>query len=84
MQLFSCRDSALGQFLNPFAAPATGMAVRSFSDEVNNPQSPLHAHPEDYELYHVGDFDPESGVITPQVPPNSLARAKDLIVKKAA
>lgn len=78
VKLFCVRDSAINSFNNPFCAPTPGFAERSFRDEVNRAESPMNAHPEDYELYHVGDFDPDSGVIVP-CRPTSIVRASDVL-----
>lgn len=78
MKMFCVRDSAINSFNNPFCAPTPGFAERSFRDEVNREESPMHAHPEDYELYQVGEFDADSGVITP-VRPVSICRAQDVL-----
>lgn len=79
MILIACavRDSAVDAFMRPFHVPSTGMAVRSFRDEVNNPESPMHKHPEDFELFELGTFDEESGKMDNLSSPRSLARAKD-------
>lgn len=55
------RDRAIDCFMNPFVCPSTGMALRSFQDEVNAKDSPMNKHPDDYELYVLGSFDQESG-----------------------
>lgn len=57
----SVRDRAADAFMNPFVVPSLGMAIRSFSDEVNNPQGQMFAHPDDYDLYVLGMFDSDSG-----------------------
>lgn len=57
------RDRAVDAFMNPFVCPSLGMAVRSFHDEVNNAESPMAKHPEDYELHQLGTFDQETGEV---------------------
>lgn len=39
------------------------MAIRSFGDECRRkePGNALGAHPEDYELWHIGSFDDNTG-----------------------
>jgi len=59
-------DNALQEYLNPFFVPALGVAIRSFGDEARKQDSPIHAHPECYTLCHLGDFDTETGEITPR------------------
>lgn len=60
-KMVSVFDRGVDAFLRPFAVPAVGAAIRSFQDEVNNPESPMYKHARDYELYLVGEFDDTSG-----------------------
>lgn len=79
--MFSVRDSALNAYLRPFCVPAVGAAVRGFTDEVNRGDSEMHKHPEDYELFQVGEFDEESGMIASCVAV-SVIRARDVKLPK--
>lgn len=81
MTLIVCavRDSAVDAFMRPFCVPTVGMAVRSFQDEVKDPQSPMAKHPSDYELFQLGVFDEEAGRFDNAVSPRSLARALDYV-----
>lgn len=76
MPVVSVRDSAVNAYMRPFAVPAIGAAVRSFQDEVQRSDSDLNKHPEDYELFEIGQFDDETGLIIASSP-RSLARAVD-------
>lgn len=73
----SVRDRALDAFMQPFFAPAIGLAVRSFSDEVNRADSPMAAHPEDYDLYQLGTFDDATGTFA-GTGPRQVAIGKDV------
>lgn len=42
-------------------------AIQVFSDEINNENSPLSKHPENYTLYSIGTFDEETGNIVTKV-----------------
>lgn len=61
IQTFSIKDRATDAFMRPFFAQAIGQAVRMFMDEVNNPQGDIFKHPDDYDLYHLGTFDDNTG-----------------------
>lgn len=76
----SIRDSAMDGFIRPFVVPGTGIAIRSFSDEVNRDGSEMAKHPQDYELFVIGYFDERSGEIVGEKP-RSLARAVDVLSK---
>lgn len=85
MKLLACavRDSAANAYNRPFFVPSTGLAVRSFRDEVNraDAQNPMFAHPQDFELWLIGVFDEENGQLE-GCPHERLARAQD--VKESA
>lgn len=76
------RDSAVGAYMQPFTAQSRGAAVRAFVDAVNDGSTPMNKHPEDYELFEIGEFNEETGVVTPRAVPDSLARAADVKVAK--
>lgn len=80
MVLIVCavRDSALDAFMRPIFVPTTGMAVRSFSDEVKRDESPMSSHPEDYALFELGTFDEESGRMVNLDSPRQLVRGADV------
>lgn len=71
------RDSAVNAFSRPFFVPAVGAAVRAFGDEVSRVDSDMHKHPEDFELYELGTFDEESGVLVSCPTLRSVSRGKD-------
>lgn len=73
-------DSASQLFGTPIFMPATGSAIRSFTDEVNRAaaDNALHQHPGDFELRLLAYFDDESGVfMEPPDGPRVLIRGKD-------
>lgn len=58
---FAVFDVKAEAYLRPFFAETKGLAVRSFADAVNDAQSAMHKHCEDYTLFHVGWFDVVKG-----------------------
>lgn len=69
----------VGKFYSPLYLYTTvGEALRSFSDSVNDPKAgTLNAHPKDYIMYELGDYDDSTGLITPVIPPNRLGIGSD-------
>lgn len=57
--MFSIFDSKAAAYGTPFFVPREAAAIRAFSDLANNKESSVGLHPEDYTLYHIGDFDDE-------------------------
>lgn len=78
--IVAVKDRQLNAFMKPFACQSLGQAIRAFRDEVNNPQSELNKHPEDYELYEVGTWDEIHGALT-GAKPNQIAIASNLVEK---
>lgn len=68
LRMFCVHDVKAEAFAKPFAVPTRGIAIRAFADQVNNPDSDLHKHPEDYTLFQIGEFDESTGMIQPQAP----------------
>lgn len=60
---FAVHDSKAELFSRPFFAVAAGAAVRSFEDAVNDGKSEYGAHPADYTLFCIGDYDDGTGVL---------------------
>lgn len=54
--MFAVKDRAIEAFMTPWFAQSTGQAIRSFTDEINNPESPMSKHADDYDLYHIGTW----------------------------
>lgn len=63
MLICSISDRQMETYGRPFCCAAKGQAVRSFVDEVNRaaPDNLMFAHPEDFTLWHVADFDDQTG-----------------------
>jgi len=72
------RDRATDSFGRPFFVPHVGEALRSFTDEVNNKDSELGRHPEDYDLFQCGTFDSDTGLFDCGTP-RQMAIGKDLV-----
>lgn len=80
LRVCAVKDTAAAAFNNPVFVPATSVALRSFQHEVGraDSQNPLYNHPDDFELYLLGSYDPDTGRIDPEPEPVLIARAKDL------
>lgn len=77
------RDRATDSFGQPIFVVNVGGAIRSFGDEIKRPHSaerpnPYNQHPEDYDLYQMGEFDDESGIFE-CTRPVQMAVGKDYV-----
>lgn len=68
--VFTTYDRAGEMYSPPFIAPHAGMAIRGFTDAINNPDrnTDISKHPDDFDLFEIGEFDSSTGVITPFSP----------------
>ena len=57
--IVAVKDRAAETFGRPMFVPAIGVALRSFSDEINrnDPNNQLYNHPDDFDIYELGSFD---------------------------
>lgn len=83
LRIFAVRDSATQSFGTPMFMVANGQAVRSFSDEVNrqDKDNQLYSHPDDFELYVVGEYSTDDGSFETHEPV-LLSRGKDVSTKE--
>lgn len=69
-KVVSIRDAKSELFGRPAFVTTIGAAVRSFTDEVNTARenNDLYRHPEDFDLYELGEFDDSTGIFNTIVP----------------
>ena len=77
----SVLDVKAAAYATPFFVPNESMAIRSFGDAVCDSNSFLAKHPEDYQLYKVGEFDDNAGALVPCSKPEFLSKAVDFVKK---
>lgn len=77
LQIFSIFDQAAGAFLPPWHASTLEVALRRFRATVNahTEANPIAEYPEDYTLFHLGEFDQATGETRPLPTPHSLGVA---------
>lgn len=63
-KIFTIWDAKAEAYGHPFNRIAKGVAVRDFADRCNNPQEPIALHPEDYQLFEIGEYDDQTATIT--------------------
>lgn len=79
LAICSLFDRAIAAYGRPMFVPAVGAAVRSLTDEANNPESELSKHPEDYDLYDLGFFDDADASFTLRDKPLFVVSTKSLM-----
>lgn len=79
LQMFTVYDSKAEAYLPPFFMAARGAAVRSFSDTCNDPTHAFNQHPEDYTLFHLGQYDDQHATFDISDAKTSLGLALDFV-----
>lgn len=72
-QVYSFHDSKVCIYHPPMVLLNDGEARRLASDCVNDAQTPMSRHPQDFRLVCIGEFDDNSGKITPLACPKFIA-----------
>ena len=82
--LCSVKDRAADAYGRPMFVPSVGVAIRSFSDEVNrqDADNQLFNHPDDFDLYEFGEFDDNSGQFALHEQPKLLSLGKQVKILK--
>lgn len=75
------RDRAIDAYGVPVFVASIGSAIRSFTDEINRAaeDNQMYKHPEDFDLYSLGEFDGDSGTFECERP-RQIAVGKDVKV----
>jgi len=79
--IVSVKDRAAEVFNRPFFVPHRNVAVRDFTDEINRAaaDNPLNKHPDDFDLYLLGQFDDSNGAFIREGAATVLVRGKDVV-----
>lgn len=80
LKMYSPFDSKLGVWMNPMFFMHAGQAERMWSELCNDGSTLPGKHPSDFTLFQVGEFDEETGRVSPVHPPVQLCTG--LSVKK--
>lgn len=80
MRMYAVRDSAVEAFHMPMFFPTDAAAIRALGDAVNKPQEDnvYYKHPEHFNLYSIGEFNEENGLINSH-PPEFVVSCEALI-----
>lgn len=79
LNIYSIFDKAAQAFITPFFMHNKAMAIRVFSDNVNSQEeNNISKHPEQFSLFHLGEYDDSTGVIIPLEKPEVVATALEV------
>lgn len=76
LKLYAIHDQAVKEFIGPEPARTHAEAERKFRTNVNNREmGHLHTNPQHYNLYCIGDYDSETGKLSPLAEPQHIMSA---------
>lgn len=78
MKACCIHDVKAEAWMTPMFFQSNGQAVRSFGDAVRDSSSDFGKHPEDYHLYIVGEFNPQTGELV-GMPPVHLIHGANIL-----
>lgn len=83
LKIFAVRDRATDMYGTPMFLVSSGQAVRGFADEINrsDQQNGLFMHPDDYDLYELGEWDSSSAVFSVHARPEQVAIGKQVKIR---
>lgn len=68
INIYAIKDNQVDAFSQPFYSQTHGSALRAFSDHVNEPGTAANKHAADFALYHLGEFDDQTGLLKSTTP----------------
>jgi len=77
LKVFAVHDSKVGAYMQPFFQRSVGEAVRSWETVCNDGKSAMSTFPADFTLFEIGEYDDQSGALTPHTALKSLATGLD-------
>lgn len=81
LNVFAIHDRVAGFYGVPFFLTSLGEARRAFADLANDLNTNVGRHPGDFALYHLGQFNNESGAFD-MIIPEFITGAGALLVKQ--
>lgn len=78
LNIFAAKDMKAGLFLQPNIQRSVSDALRSWEIVANEGESMISKFPHDYRLYHLAEFNDETGEIRVLTPPADLGSAGDV------
>lgn len=64
-KIFSVYDNKARAFSTPYYSVNRDVGIRHFERAINDPSVDFHHHPSDFTLFEIGEWDTESGVMSP-------------------
>ena len=82
LKIYSIKDAKAEYFTQPFFKKTHGEAERDFTTLCRDEKSQINQFPEDYDLWYLGDYDDNSGKMSPLDTPQHIIKAVQVISKQ--
>lgn len=83
MRVYSLFDRKVMEYMSLVLGTTDEAVMRALAESFGTPSaSTVFKYPQDFDLMRLGDFDPETGVITPEMPPRLVVNVSDILVSK--
>lgn len=79
--MYSIRDTKAEVYYTPWYKNTHGEAERAFLELAEDGKSTINKHPEDFDLYFVGEYDDTTGKLTPLDTPQHIVKAINIVRK---
>lgn len=77
LKIYAIRDIKMQEYMSPFYLTNDAVAIREFTNaKVADQPNPVNTNPEDKELWCLGDYDSNSGIINSNV--RFITKASDV------
>lgn len=83
MKVFATFDNKAASFGKPMFLPTEGLAKRMFVEACLDPKGDLNKYPEDYSMYEIGAYDPNTGELVGCTPKPLMTAVAAIEIKKA-
>lgn len=81
-KMYTIKDTKVGNFFPPSFVTHLTEYVRGLQLAVADEKSNLHLYPQDFALYHLGEFDERTGHIESINPPVEIMQIQELFDKQ--
>lgn len=77
LNMYAVRDVRTQAYLKPVFVQNDSVLERALKDGLDDENSLFHHHPEDYQVFRLGEYDDSTGTVTAQ-PPEHMYNLVDL------
>jgi len=81
LKMYSVRDAKAEVYNAPFYKRSHGEAERDFLNAIRDDKNPNSKFPEDFDLFYLGEYNDQTGLVTPLNTPQHVVKAVDLIAR---